>query len=50
MPGVEGEMREGMVIALEPGAYGMDGVRLEHNYLVTADGLERLSNHRLALA
>ena len=23
--------------------------RLEHNYLVTADGLERLSNHRLGL-
>ena len=52
VPGVEGEVLEGMVIALEPGAYGMPfhGVRLEHNYLVTADGLERLSNHRLALA
>ena len=52
VPGVEGEMREGMVIALEPGAYGIPfhGVRLEHNYLVTSDGLERLSNHRLALA
>ncbi len=52
VPGIDGEVLEGMVIALEPGAYGMpvQGVRLEHNYLVTADGLERLSNHRLALA
>lgn len=51
VPGVEGEVLEGMVIALEPGAYGMPfhGVRLEHNYRVTADGLERLSNHRLGL-
>jgi len=51
VPGVDGEILEGMVIALEPGAYGMPfhGVRLEHNYLVTADGLERLSNHRLGL-
>jgi Xaa-Pro aminopeptidase len=52
VPGIEGQVLEGMVIALEPGAYGtpFQGVRLEHNYLITADGLERLSNHRLSLA
>jgi len=37
---------EGMVIALEPGIYGLDGIgmRLEDNYLVTASGLELLSH------
>jgi hypothetical protein len=40
----------GDVVTLEPGLYvpGVGGVRLEHNYLVTPQGRERLSNHTLA--
>src|SRR5438034_5934257 len=41
-----GEVREGMVLAIEPGAYweGGGGLRLEDNFLVTADGAEKLSS------
>lgn len=41
----------GDVVTLEPGLYidGVGGVRIEHNYLITATGHERLSNHRIAL-
>jgi Xaa-Pro aminopeptidase len=41
----------GDVITLEPGLYvpGVEGVRIEHNYLVTELGFERLSNHEIAL-
>ena len=40
-----GEIREGMVLAIEPGCYieGGGGLRLEDNFLVTADGAEKLS-------
>jgi Xaa-Pro aminopeptidase len=40
-----GEIREGMVFALEPGIYwdGGGGLRLEDNFLVTAAGPEKLS-------
>src|SRR5581483_3909035 len=40
-----GEIREGMVLAIEPGIYwkGGGGLRLEDNFLVTADGPEKLS-------
>jgi Xaa-Pro aminopeptidase len=40
-----GTIEEGMVLALEPGAYwdGGGGLRLEDNFLVTADGAEKLS-------
>ena len=40
-----GEIREGMVLAIEPGVYweGGGGLRLEDNFLVTADGAEKLS-------
>jgi Xaa-Pro aminopeptidase len=40
-----GEVREGMVLAIEPGIYweGGGGLRLEDNFLVTADGAEKLS-------
>ncbi len=40
-----GEVQEGMVLAIEPGVYweGGGGLRLEDNFLVTADGAEKLS-------
>lgn len=40
-----GEFAEGMVLAIEPGAYwaGGGGLRVEDNFLVTAEGLEKLS-------
>ena len=44
-------LMEGDVVTLEPGVYlaGIGGIRIEHNYLVTASGYERLSNHEIAL-
>ncbi|HWE60888.1 MAG TPA: Xaa-Pro peptidase family protein [Chloroflexota bacterium] len=46
IPAEEQRLEEGMVIALEPGVYGPEGMsmRLEDNYLVTANGLEPLSH------
>jgi Xaa-Pro aminopeptidase len=42
----------GDVMTLEPGLYvnGIGGIRIEHNYLITASGFERLSHHVIALA
>jgi Xaa-Pro aminopeptidase len=42
-----GEIRERMVLAIEPGVYweGGGGLRLEDNFLVTADGGERLCRY-----
>ena len=41
----EGTIEEGMVLAIEPGAYwaGGGGLRVEDNFLITADGAEKLS-------
>jgi Xaa-Pro dipeptidase len=41
----------GDVITLEPGLYvpGVEGVRIEHNYLINEVGFERLSNHDITL-
>jgi Xaa-Pro aminopeptidase len=41
----------GDVVTLEPGLYvtGVGGIRIEHNYLVTDTGYERLSNHIISL-
>lgn len=42
---------EGDVVTLEPGLYVGDiGIRVEHNYRITADGFERLSEHVLTPA
>jgi Xaa-Pro aminopeptidase len=40
-----GDIEEGMVLAIEPGAYwgGGGGLRVEDNFLITADGAEKLS-------
>lgn len=42
-------LMEGDVITLEPGLYVPDvgGLRIEHNYLITKTGYERLSNHHI---
>lgn len=44
-------LRAGDVVTLEPGSYveGVGGMRIEHNYLVTETGYERLSNHDIRL-
>jgi Xaa-Pro aminopeptidase len=41
----EGEIREAMVFAIEPGCYieGGGGLRVEDNFLITRDGSEKLS-------
>jgi hypothetical protein len=41
----------GDVVTLEPGLYVPDvgGIRIEHNYLITERGFDRLSNHKIAL-
>jgi Xaa-Pro dipeptidase len=41
-----GEFEEGMVLAVEPGAYwaGGGGLRVEDNFLVTSSGVEKLSS------
>ena len=44
-------LRENDVVTLEPGSYHdeIGGVRVEHNYRITADGYERLSGHQVTL-
>jgi Xaa-Pro aminopeptidase len=39
------KLEEGMVMAVEPGIYwpGGGGLRVEDNFLITADGCEKLS-------
>ena len=42
-----GTIVEGMVLAVEPGVYwdGGGGLRVEDNFLITADGTEKLSTY-----
>ncbi|MEX2212364.1 MAG: Xaa-Pro peptidase family protein [Gaiellaceae bacterium] len=42
----DGEVREGMVLAIEPGCYWPEGggLRVEDNFLITAEGAEKLSS------
>jgi Xaa-Pro aminopeptidase len=42
-----GTVEEGMVLAIEPGAYweGGGGLRVEDNFLITADGPQKLSSY-----
>jgi len=39
------EIRQGMILAIEPGCYieGGGGLRVEDNFLITSDGVEKLS-------
>lgn len=41
----------GDVVTLEPGLYleGTGGIRIEHNYLITDTGYDRISNHLISL-
>lgn len=51
VPESEDVLLAGDVITLEPGLYveGIGGIRIEHNYLITDTGYERLSNHVISL-
>ena len=51
VPKSDDELQAGDVVTLEPGAYlpGWGGARIEHNYLITEEGYERLSNHKIGL-
>ncbi len=51
VPESEDVLLEGDVVTLEPGLYveGIGGIRIEHNYLITETGYERLSNHVISL-
>jgi Xaa-Pro aminopeptidase len=51
VPQSEDVLEAGDVVTLEPGLYvqGIGGIRIEHNYLITATGYERLSNHLISL-
>jgi Xaa-Pro aminopeptidase len=42
-----GTVEQGMVLAIEPGAYwhGGGGLRVEDNFLITTDGVEKLSSY-----
>ncbi len=51
VPESKDELMVGDVVTLEPGLYveGIGGIRLEHNYLITAESSMRLSHHPLSL-
>ena len=49
VPDGDETVEAGDVVAVEPGLYvpGVGGMRFERNYLVTADGFETLTRHRI---
>jgi len=51
VPESQDTLLAGDVVTLEPGLYieGVGGMRIEHNYLITPQGFERLSQHTIAL-
>ena len=51
VPHSEEILNEGNVVTLEPGVYlkGLGGMRIEHAYLITGQGFEKLSNHEISL-
>lgn len=51
VPQSDDVLMAGDVVTLEPGLYveGIGGIRIEHNYLITAAGYERLSHHLISL-
>jgi len=52
-PNWDDTFEEGDVFTAEPGLYGPElkaGIRLEQNYRVTTDGIQRLTSHPLELA
>ncbi len=51
VPDSSDEIVAGDVVTLEPGLYipGAGGMRIEHNYLITPDGYETLTHHRIAI-
>lgn len=51
VPESDDVLEAGNVITLEPGLYveGIGGIRIEHNYLITDRGFERLSQHLISL-
>lgn len=51
VPQSDDVLAAGDVITLEPGIYieGIGGMRIEHNYLITEGGFERLTNHDISL-
>lgn len=45
IPSSEQELKEGMIVAVEPGVYHENyGIRLENNFLITKDGCKNLTN------
>lgn len=49
VPNSDDVLVESDVVTIEPGIYaeGIGGVRIEHNYLVSSDGIRQLSHHRI---
>jgi Xaa-Pro aminopeptidase len=51
VPNANQTLVAGDVVTIEPGLYidGIGGIRVEHNYLITQQGHERLSKHAISL-